>query len=209
MKLLNIKLLVIAFVLLITGSAFASLSYDVTVDTSSLNGQGGYLYLQYDPLNGLASTATVSNFATNGTLGAQDTVDVVNGSAVKGTLLSGSVVFANTNGVNDYNHAITFGNSLSFLLSFNSTPGAPAGGVSTFSLGLFGDALGSTPLMNTNGGNTAPGTVIDVNLQNDGTTSVDQYVQQATATPTPIPAAAYLFGSGLLGLVGIRRKAKN
>ncbi|MGD0883745.1 MAG: NF038129 family PEP-CTERM protein [Thermodesulfovibrionales bacterium] len=208
MKLLNIKLLVIAFVLLITGSAFASLSYDVTVDTSSLNGQGGYLYLQYDPLNGLASTATVSNFATNGTLGAQDTVDVVNGSAVTGTL-PGSVTFANTNGVNDYNHAITFGSSLSFLLSFNSTPGAPAGGVSTFSLGLFGDALGSTPLMNTNGGNTAPGTVIDVNLQNDGTTSVDQYVQQATATPTPIPAAAYLFGSGLLGLVGIRRKAKN
>ncbi|TWJ16692.1 VPLPA-CTERM sorting domain-containing protein [Geobacter argillaceus] len=28
------------------------------------------------------------------------------------------------------------------------------------------------------------------------------------ATPTPIPAAAYLLGSGLLGLVGIRRKQK-
>ncbi|MGD0886691.1 MAG: choice-of-anchor E domain-containing protein [Thermodesulfovibrionales bacterium] len=27
-----------------------------------------------------------------------------------------------------------------------------------------------------------------------------------TAVPTPIPAAVYLFGSGLLGLVGIRRK---
>jgi len=26
------------------------------------------------------------------------------------------------------------------------------------------------------------------------------------ATPTPIPAAAYLFGSGLLGLVGLRKK---
>jgi hypothetical protein len=201
---MKLQLFVIVFVLMITGSAFASFSYDVTVDTSSLNGQGGYLYMQYDPLNGVASTATVSNFATDGTLGAQDTVDVVNGSAVKGTLLSGSVVFANTNGVNDYNHAITFGNSLSFLLSFNSTPGAPAGGVSTFSLGLFGDALGNTPLMNISGTNA--GTVIDVNLQNDGTTSVDQYVQQATATPTPIPAAAYLFGSGLLGLVGIRRK---
>ena len=204
MRFMKLQLFVIVFVLMITGSAFASFSYDVTVDTSSLNGQGGYLYMQYDPLNGVASTATVSNFATDGTLGAQDTVDVVNGSAVKGTLLSGSVVFANTNGVNDYNHAITFGNSLSFLLSFSSTPGAPAGGVSTFSLGLFGDALGNTPLMNISGTNA--GTVIDVNLQNDGTTSVDQYVQQATATPTPIPAAAYLFGSGLLGLVGIRRK---
>jgi hypothetical protein len=28
------------------------------------------------------------------------------------------------------------------------------------------------------------------------------------ATPTPIPAAALLFGSGLLGLVGLRRKAE-
>ncbi len=27
-------------------------------------------------------------------------------------------------------------------------------------------------------------------------------------TPTPIPAAAWLFGSGLLGLVGLRRRQK-
>jgi len=30
-----------------------------------------------------------------------------------------------------------------------------------------------------------------------------------TLTATPIPAAAYLFGSGLMGLAGIRRKIKN
>lgn len=28
----------------------------------------------------------------------------------------------------------------------------------------------------------------------------------ATVTPTPIPAAAWLFGSGLAGLIGMRRK---
>lgn len=38
----------------------------------------------------------------------------------------------------------------------------------------------------------------------DGTTTITSATQ---ATPTPIPAAAYLLGSGLLGLVGIRRKA--
>jgi hypothetical protein len=28
------------------------------------------------------------------------------------------------------------------------------------------------------------------------------------ATPTPIPAAAWLLGSGLMGLVGVRRRVK-
>lgn len=205
MKLMKMLLLLIAFVLLISGSALASLSYDVSVDTSTLNGQSGYLYLQYTPLNGVASTATVSGFTTNGALGAQDTVDTANGSAVTGTL-PGSVVFANTNGVNDYDQAITFGNSLSFVLSFNSTPGAPAGGVSTFSLGLFADALGTTPLINVNDPNVA-GTGVMVNLNNDGSTSVQSLDSTVNATPTPIPAAAWMFGSGLAGLVGIRRRA--
>jgi len=37
-----------------------------------------------------------------------------------------------------------------------------------------------------------------------GTVTLTQVV-----TATPLPAAAYLFGSGLMGLVGIRRKMKN
>jgi hypothetical protein len=31
---------------------------------------------------------------------------------------------------------------------------------------------------------------------------------QLTPTPTPIPAAAWLFGSGLMGLAGVRRRKK-
>ncbi len=206
MKFMKIKLFVIAIIMLAASSAFASLGYEVTVDTSSLIGQSGYLYLQYDPLNAVASTANVSGFVTDGTLGAQDTVDVVNGTAVTGSL-PGSVTFANTNGINDYNHAITFGNSLSFLVSFASTPGTPAGGVSTFSLGIFGDAFGLNPLLNTNGGNYA-GTVAMINLQNDGSTSTQILDSSTTATPTPVPAAVWLLGSGLMGLVGLRRRGE-
>ena len=206
MKFMKIKLLVIAVIMFAASSAFASLSYDVTVNTSTLAGQSGYLYLQYEGINAVASTATVSSFTTNGVLGAQDTLDVVNGSAVSGTL-PGSVVFANTNGINDYNHAITFGNSLSFLVSFASTPGAPAGGASTFSLGLFADALGGTPLLNTNPANpNLAGTVALINLNNDGSTSALSLDSTTTATPTPIPAAAWLLGSGLMGLVGMKRR---
>ena len=95
MNFLKIKLLVIAVMMFAASSAFASLSYNVSIDTSSLAlaGDSGYLYLQYNPLNGAASTATVANFVTDGTLAtSNDGVDVVNGTAVTGTL-PGSVGF--------------------------------------------------------------------------------------------------------------------
>jgi len=205
MNFLKIKLLIIAVIMFATSSAFASLSYDVTVNTSTLVGQSGYLYLQYATIdNAVASTATVSLLGTDAVFGAQDTVDVVNGSAVHGTLPS-NVTFTNTNPVNDYNQAITFGNSLSFLVSFASTPAVNTPAVSTLSFGLFADNGGSTPLLNTNGGSYA-GTVAMINLNNDGSTSATTLDATTTATPTPIPAAAWLLGSGLLGLAGIRRR---
>ena len=48
-----------------------------------------------------------------------------------------------------------------------------------------------------------------VNLANNGSTSTSQWTATTTATATPIPAAAWLLGSGLMGLVGIRRKMQN
>jgi hypothetical protein len=46
---------------------------------------------------------------------------------------------------------------------------------------------------------------IAFNFQND--VSI-YHLDNVSATPTPIPAAAWLLGSGLMGLVGIRRKPK-
>ena len=208
MNFLKIKLTVIAAIIFAASSAFASLStYDVTVNTSSLAGETGYLYLQYVTNSTLASTATVSTFDSDAVLGAQDTVDVVDGSAVHGTL-PGNVVFANTNAINDYNHAITFGNSLSFLVTLSSASTSTTSGVSTLSLGLFADAFGGTPLLNVNGGSYA-GTVATISLHDNGSTDAQSLDASTTATPTPIPGALYLLGSGLMGLVGMRRKKQN
>jgi hypothetical protein len=206
MNFLKIKLLVIALIMFAASSAFASLGYDVTVDTSSLFGQSGYLYLQYIGANAASSTSTVSNFTTDGTLALSPSAGYFNGSA--GTLTTGAVTLSSGGTIEgtDYNHGITFGNTVSFLVSFPSlASGGTTGGVSTFSLGLYSDASGITPLLNINGGNYA-GTVALVNLMNDGTTSAQSLDSTTTATPTPIPAAAWLLGSGLMGLVGLRRK---
>jgi hypothetical protein len=203
MKYLKTKLFVIALMILTAGSAFASISYDVTVNTSSLSGDTGYIYLQYVTANAASSTATVSGFTTNGTLAAtNDTIDVVNGSAVTG-VLPGSVTFANTNSVNDYNHAITFGNSFSFDLSFSApSAGGSASGSSTFSLGLFADAYGNTPSLT----DSSAGTLFTVSLVNDGSTRTSVLASEAKVSPVPIPATVWLLGSALTGLVGLKQR---
>src|ERR1700683_1519004 len=50
--------------------AFADVIYGVTVDTSSLSGNGGYIDLQFNPssFTTQAANAAVTNFSTDGTL---------------------------------------------------------------------------------------------------------------------------------------------
>jgi hypothetical protein len=199
MNFLKIKLLVVAIVMFAASSAFASLSYNVSVDTSSLNNTDGYLYFQYDPINAADSIATVSAFS-GGTLAiAPDTTNTLGGSTGTLTTGAGTVAFNTVNSTTDYNHGIHFGNTTNFLLSFsNPAANVPAGGSSTFSLSLFQDNLGSAPLLN--------GTLFTLSLMNDGTATTQILANEANVTSTPIPAAAWLLGSGLMGLVGLRRK---
>jgi hypothetical protein len=211
MNFLKIKLLVVAVIMFAASSAFAALtSYDVAVNTSSLEGTTGYLYLAYASNSSIASTATVSYFATDGTLGAPDTTDTVNSTAVTGTL-PGNVVFANTNVVNDYEQAITFGSELSFMVSFAATPGAASPSqVSTLSLGFYNDQYGDIALLNVAPANPSDaGTVATFNLHNNGSTDAQSLDSSTDVSPTPIPGALYLLGSGLMGLVGMRRKKQN
>jgi hypothetical protein len=204
-KFLKIKLLVISLVMFAASSAFASLSYDVTVDTTSLVNSGyttGYLYFQYNTaINQVGtSTAAVQNFSTDGVLGSTAAGAYGNsGNYVVGTL-PGTVSFTNGNvEVNDYNHGITFGNNFHFSLLLPTGTSQIAG--STFSLGLFQDALGYTPLK------TVDGTLFTINLNADGTATTVVADAGTNVTPTPIPAAFWLLGSGLAGLVGIRRRS--
>jgi hypothetical protein len=193
MKLLKIKLLIMAAMAVITfaaNSAFASYSYDFNVDTSSLNGQTGYVELQFNPgLNPGVANATISNFSSDATLGST----VVTGS-VTGAL-PGTVTINNTAGWNDYYQQVTFGSNVQFALNLSSTAN------NSFALSFYG-ADGFTPLL-TNDTTNGFATTIDVNANG---TVVNNLSNQVAVAATPIPAAALLFGTGLLGLVGVRRK---
>jgi hypothetical protein len=209
MNFLKIKLLVIAVIMFAASSAFASLGFDVTVDTSAFIGQEGYLYYQYTPVNAVDSTVTLSNFTMDGS-GLHASPASQAGSVSGALYATPTVSFANTYGTNDYNHGVNeFANKFTFSLAFSSpTPGGTPGGSSTFSLGLFQDVDGYTPLLNASGiNNSVPGTLFTIDLNNNGTTSVQTLASEATVTATPIPAAFWLLGSGLAGLVGLRRKS--
>jgi hypothetical protein len=197
MKLLKLTLLGLALVVFAAGQAHA-ISEVLTVNTSSLDGTGGYLYFQYDPVSAAGSTATVYNFATDGALGGTAPGAFGNSGQFVTGMLPGNVTFANTNFVNDYNQAITFGNTLSFDVFLNGpAAGGQAGGSSTFSLGLFQDALGANPLI------TGDGTLFAINLMNDGTVSSQTFGGQANV---PEPSIAVLIGAGMVGLAGMRRR---
>ena len=203
MNFMKIKLLVIALIMFAASSAFASLGYDVTVDTSSLIGTTGYLYLEYTTGNNntATSTATVQNFASDGTLGATVVSTIPNGGKYVTGTLPGAVSFTSGNSdaeTSDYTQAITFGNSLYFNVLLPTGAATTAG--SNLSLWLSANADGSGPLK------TIDGMLLDISLNADGTATAVVADAGTTANPTPIPAAAWLLGSGLMGLVGLRRR---
>lgn len=201
---MKLQLLVIAFVLHIAGTAFASLSYNVSVDANSLSDSNDYLYFQYNTTFYQVGTtsATIQNFGTDGKLGAVGAnAFPTSGTYVSGTL-PGTVSLTNGYvGTSDYNHAITFGSTLNFSLLLPTGTAQNAG--STFTFGLYQDSVGNNPLK------TNDGTLFTINLDADGTGETIVADTGTSVTATPILAATWLLGSSLMGLVDNRRKMQN
>jgi hypothetical protein len=195
MKLRLVLLSIIALVLGAAGSAFADSVWSLSIENSTIHVyantenflDSGYLYLQYSSFDGTDSTATLSNFQTDGTLGVRE-AGAFPGSDAQGDL-PGDVVFSNVSGLNDYNQGIDFGSYISFDVLFKFLdPGyiGGAAGSSTFSMGLFSDAAGATPALSS----------AFADFNNDGT------------VVTPEPSSLLLLAPGLLGLLAIRRNKK-
>jgi hypothetical protein len=193
-------------------SRAGSVTYDVSVSTSSLSGQPGNLDFQFNPggLGALVATATVTNFQTAGGIPAPSSTLTGDASGA----LPGTLTLDNGTAFNDVFQGFTYGTSLSFDLTLSGPAlGGPAGTFgSSFALSLY-DAAGITPLLTTD----PNGSVLTVDLNADGTTSAQLFPQSptnstpaASASPVgavvPEPSSLVLLVSTLpAGMVVLRR----
>ena len=187
--------------LLVTGSAWADTWY-VTVDTSTLNGQTGWLDFQFNAgdASAPAATATLAAFNSDGGIlsSATPTGDVTGS-------LGSTLVLGNSQSFNDWLQGVTFGSMLSFSVNLD-TPIPNASGVGTaFSLSLYDSSYNSL-LADPNWG-----AALVLNVNDNGT--VEVLAQTApvvlSTSPVPEPKTALLLLSGL-GLIGMKfRKSRD
>jgi hypothetical protein len=177
--------------------AVASISYNITIDTTTLSGIDGFLDMQYDPgVDSQSGFAAISMFTSDGTVG----VEQAPLGNVTGTLPA-TVTIVNDPGINDYFTGMDFGTTLSFVLTLGgnvieSPNNSPDG--STFYFSMIG-ADESTPLLTTN----PQGFAFEVNVNPDGTTSVNDFITSGNTitlnvTPEPGSIGLMLFGTALL-----------
>jgi hypothetical protein len=190
--------------------------YGVTVDTSSLSGNAGYIDLQFNPSSFAtqAANAAVTTFSSDGTLDifGDDSFDGTSGD-VAGTL-PGTVSFDNGTATNEYTQGMTFGNTISFNVDLSGQaidlPNGDGGG--SFFL-TFYDPSGDTLLTN-----SSNGAAFEVDINPDGSTtataypnadggpSVVTYVGPTDVTPTPEPSMVLLLAGGLAVMAAFRRR---
>jgi hypothetical protein len=201
-------LLLLALLFGTAGSALADgLTYDVTVDTSSLAGTSGSLDFQFNPGPLVSQTADVQiqNFSSDGTLGGP----ILTGDAAGA--LPGTVSLDNLTGFNDYFTGFTYGSTLSFLLNLSGPAVTSPDGVSTsgseFGFSMYSDPGGAIPVLTSDSVN---GYALTTGINLDGTATITNNSSQLTVTTpvtaAPEPSSLLLLVSGLAGLGLLRKK---
>lgn len=201
------------FVLCAATAMADAITYDVTVDTSSISGTTGSLDFNFNPGSLVTQSASLQilSFTSDGTLaGSPELTGDVSGA------LPSTLTFDNGSGFNDYFEGFTFGSTLSFDVSLYgpalSSPDGTSTSGSTFAFSMFSDAAGTTPTLTSD---TTDGFAFTVDVNLDGSTTVTNYssetgVVAATGpvSAVPEPGNVALIGLGL-GAIGLVRRRYN
>jgi hypothetical protein len=191
----------------------ADITYNVTIDTSSITGTAGSLDFNFNPgpLVTQFAQLQILNFTSDGALAGAcpcTTGDVTG-------QLPSTLSFDNGTPFNDYFDDFTYGTTISFALSLygpalDSPDGVSTSG-STFAFSMFSDAAGTMPVL-TNDTTDGFAFTVDVNL--DGSTTVTNYSAQtgvvgAGSSSVPEPGTLALSVTGLACLAMIAQRASH
>jgi hypothetical protein len=159
----------------------APITYDVTVDTSSISGTAGSFDFNFNPgpLVTQAASLQILDFTSDGALAGSPTL----AGDVAGSLPA-TLTFDNGAGFNDYFEGFTFGSTLSFQVSLYGPALSSPNGVSTsgsaFAFSMFSDAAGTIPVLTSD---TTNGFAFTAGVSLDGTTTVANFSSQTTVAP--------------------------
>ena len=191
----------------IAGLASADIvTYDVTVDTSSIATTAGSLDFNINPGPLVSQTASVQilNFSSDGSPTGSPTLTGDASGALPGTL-----TFDNGTGFNDYFQELTFGTTISFDVSLYgpalASPDGTSTSGSTFAFSMFSNAAGTVPALTND---TTDGFAFTVEVNLDGTTTATNSSDQTTVsaasgsgTPGTVPEpGSFLLIATMLGM---------
>lgn len=187
--------------------AVAGPVYQVAIDTSSLAGTNGAIYVQFNPGSGAASVTVDPFDVGTGALlvgGGAGSLPPGGTGDFGGSLDPPPLTLSNTFGLNDYLQYLTFGDAISFTVTFQLTPPASA----VFSFATTADD-GLTPQL-VPAGDPAAYFLGDISFDEQSVFQTSIYspdVASITSADVPEPAAVLLTSLGLMLIVLVRWRA--